>query len=116
MGVDLTQLFIGIGGGAGFSALVAAFAGRGKQRADAAAVMTGATGATIAALRTELEAVQEDVRELRREVSEVSQQLYREQRTVASAARYIGALLRIIRDHAPDAQVPDPPDELRDLV
>lgn len=113
--MDLSQILIILGGSSVIGAIIAAIAGRGKNKADAAATLLGASAGTVASLRAEVEAVQADVKELREEIKLLRAELRTEERRTRAAARYIGQLLDLIRRHAPDASVPDPPAELDHL-
>lgn len=114
--MDWGQIILGVGGGGAVAALIAALAGRGKNRADAAATLVGASTETIKALRGEIEQIQADVSELRGEIRELRSALATEEARRRHAIHYIRVLVDLIHDIAPGTEMPAPPEPLREIL
>lgn len=113
------QVLTGGGVGAVLVALITAITGRGKNRADAAKTLAEASATTVASLGAQLKETETRLNAridgLQGEVNTLKLLLQTEERRVRAAARYIGQLLGLLRTHAPDASLPDLPEDLEPL-
>lgn len=90
-------------------ALIASLTARGKGRSDIAAAVAETQDRALARLDGQ-------VQSLLKRVDSLEAKLAAEERKVWQAVGYIRRLIDSHRQHAPDADIPDPPEALRDVV
>jgi chromosome segregation ATPase len=118
--MDIAPILLALGailtGLAGIAAVITAFSGRGKSRAEAAASLTNTATELIEPLRTELKSVRDDLTDARERLTTVEQKLRDEEQRSWSLVAYIRRLIDSHRRHAPDAPIPDPPTGISDII
>lgn len=72
--------------------------------------------AEIVRIRTDYQRILEDYQSMAKRMDTVEEELTKEKRRSWAAVGYIRQLIDFVRRHAPEADIPDPPELLRDIV
>lgn len=127
-------VLVALGGLGGVAAIVQAFRGRGKDKADAAAVISSSATDLLEPMRAELTRLQESqqkqaehqqqqaqeheaaLEKINRRVSELESTVRGYERREWALVRFIRALIDSHVRHAPEAPLPPTPTDLIDLI
>lgn len=85
---------------------------RGSSKAAADANRVEERRTDIDGFKALLDGTQQRVSDLERQVRDLQDQLQAERSWRSEAVRYMRSLLRLLHEHAPDVDVPEPPVEL----